>query len=153
MSSIQTLNNVNKNRGYLIGNKKIYGKKSLIENSQNVKLIGNNRKLHTWGANFYVEKQMGCEEKDEEGWYVVKTRKTIKKVQMNSCPFELNNNGNCEHKNDFTHSSFYYHYSILKDGNVYCLNGKPVCRYSNKSKDNYCWQLDDKEHTDVFCHC
>ena len=56
--------NLPSNRGYIINNRKYYGKQNYIDNGENVKLISPDKHIHTWVCRGYVESILNNNEFD-----------------------------------------------------------------------------------------
>ena len=138
--------------GYIINDKKLYGKQ-YVKNQDSVKLISvNDRHLHKWFRKGYTEFKLKTKETDHEGWTTQTRRKLLKSRFMRPCPAELHNNGQCLERYNTEHKKFFYHFSKVQDNKLTSKNGKILCKYSDKCGKNKCWELHNVQHMSTFYH-
>lgn len=127
------------NKGYIIGEKKIYG--NLPANSQQVELLDvATGKVHVWNRRAHT--------------VLVPDDKLLKLCyetsnQMVPCDEEAKT-GKCSHRFEPEHRKFHYHFCRRHPRFV---KGKPVCRYSlNDRKGLVCWLGQNAEHIKCYHH-
>lgn len=154
MTSTETVKNilhyVPSNRGYIVNGKKFYGNQTSVDKASNMKLLSDDRHVHSWMRFGYVETVLEKNETDCDGFTCVKRgRKLVTSRPMRPCRVE--NGGKCENI-DPEHRKFFYHFTKYIDGNpVVRDDGKILCKY-RKSGDWKCWEAQNGEHCNNFYH-
>lgn len=128
------------NRGYLIGNNKVYGYKDPIENGDNVIL----EDVNTGDKVKYFRRGKSISGKNGVCKYIGIKSPCSEEIKSGFCELhkEESEIGN-SHRNNF------YHFCFIVP--TFC-GDKPVCRYSILDKGNLCWERNDREHMENFHH-
>ena len=114
------------NRGYIINDRKYYGKQNYINNGENVKLISPDKHIHTWVRRGYVESINNNKfDIDSLGNSVNPNRQLVSSRSMMPCPAELYNSGLCLERHNTGHLKYYYHFARYKNGHI-VTNGNSV---------------------------
>jgi hypothetical protein len=141
------------NRGYIINDRKYYGKQNYIDNGENVKLISPDKHIHTWVRRGYVESILNNNEFDIDalGNLVNPNRQLVSSRSMMPCPAELCNSGLCLERHNTEHLKYYYHFARYKNGHIVTNGNSVECRY-NKEGNWKCWERNNGLHCNVFYH-